>query len=248
MTSACDDTQLAPIAYLMTHFPAVSHTFIADEIRALEDRGTRVIPFSINSPREVDEKSVAGSGWSARTTYLKQMPRHRMLARFVGTVLRHPSVLLIAARSGGFDLRAHVWRVFHLVEATVLADGMRRHGCRHVHAHFGQTPATVAWFATEVGNRTRRRGEPTLTWSTTIHGWHEFANVDAANLRQKVAAATFIVCISDFTRSQLLRIAAPADWPKLHVVRCGIDLDKFTTRQPRPVARASSPATRTRTT
>ena len=52
----------------------------------------------------------------------------------------------------------------------------------------------------------------------------------------KAAAARFVLCISDFTRSQLCRVSDPAYWGKFHVVRCGIDLDAFPQRAPRPMA------------
>ena len=52
-------------------------------------------------------------------------------------------------------------------------------------------------------------GEP-WSWSVTIHGWHEFVNEREASLRQKVARGrSFVVCISDYTRSQLMRISLP---------------------------------------
>ena len=43
----------------------------------------------------------------------------------------------------------------------------------------------------------------------------------------KIEHAKFIVCISDFCRSQLMRIAAPEHWDKMHVVRLGVDPDVF---------------------
>ena len=45
--------------------------------------------------------------------------------------------------------------------------------------------------------------------------------------------ADLVVCISDFTRAQLMRIAEPEDWSKISIVRCGIDFDAFPVRAPR---------------
>ena len=52
----------------------------------------------------------------------------------------------------------------------------------------------------------------------------------------KAASAAFVVCISDFTKSQLCRITHPQYWDRFHVVRCGIDLDKFAFRGGRALA------------
>ena len=42
-------------------------------------------------------------------------------------------------------------------------------------------------------------------------------------LREKIHHASFIVAISQFTRSQLYRWAASDDWHKIHVIHCGLD-------------------------
>jgi glycosyltransferase involved in cell wall biosynthesis len=122
----------------------------------------------------------------------------------------------------------------YVLEAIVVLQHCRKNQIRHLHAHLGQTPAAVAWFVTEIGNRWP--GEAgTWTWSVTIHGWHEFVNEREFALADKIAAATFVVGISDFTRSQLLRIGDPTTWSKMQVVRCGLDLTKhpFAERPPR---------------
>jgi glycosyltransferase involved in cell wall biosynthesis len=57
----------------------------------------------------------------------------------------------------------------------------------------------------------------------TVHGSNEFYDVARERLAEKVAAARFVVCVSDFTRSQLMRTVAEEHWPKLRVVHCGVD-------------------------
>jgi colanic acid/amylovoran biosynthesis glycosyltransferase len=60
-----------------------------------------------------------------------------------------------------------------------------------------------------------------------VHGPDEFYDVEKLYLRQKVQNAKFIFCISDFCRSQLMRLVDPIHWDKMHVVRQGIDPDVF---------------------
>ncbi|MDO8361983.1 MAG: glycosyltransferase family 4 protein [Actinomycetota bacterium] len=220
-----------PITYVATHFPAVSHTFIADEIDALEHLGVEVRVVSINTVSDADRQADT-RGRHRHTTYLKATARWRVVVAVAATMLRHPSVLAIPLRSGPPGLRPRLWRCFHLAEGILVFRAMRRSGSTHVHAHFGQTPASIAWYAVEVAHRHRHCAE--YRWSATIHGWHEFVDESEAQLRQKVASASFVACISDFTRAQLMRISEPADWPKLHVVRCGIDVTRFTLREHEP--------------
>ncbi|MEO7371364.1 MAG: hypothetical protein ABIZ69_10890, partial [Ilumatobacteraceae bacterium] len=200
-----------PVTYLVTQIPAISHTFIADEIIHLERNGWQVRTIAINPPTGVDEHNPSDQMWMRRTLYLKLLPRLRASMTVLRHVVRHPSIVLLPLRLGGFDVRSYVWRYFYLAEAILVADAMHGWGSHHVHAHYGQSPASVAWFASEVGNRVFP-GSTAWTWSMTVHGWHEFVNEEAANLKEKLAAASFVVAISDFTRSQLFRIADPDHW------------------------------------
>jgi len=70
-------------------------------------------------------------------------------------------------------------------------------------------------------------------WSLTIHGFQDFVDEKIARLDLKAASATFVICVSDFTRSQLCRITPPRLWDRYQVVRCGIDLNQFPFRADR---------------
>ncbi|HEX7096132.1 MAG TPA: glycosyltransferase [Acidimicrobiales bacterium] len=228
------------IGYLATHYPSVSHSFILREVLALRDLGVSIEPMAINPAPEDDVLTDVDRAERRRTFYVKAQSKRRIAAAMLSALRKRPIGVLatagVAVRSAGFDLKAGLWRLFQLVEAVIVWQHCERVGVRHIHAHFGQVPATVAWFTAELGNRLDPDGEP-WTWSVTIHGWHEFVNEREAALRQKVHAASFVVCISDYTRSQLMRIAHPDDWHKLRVVRCGIDTTAFAQREPRPIGK-----------
>ena len=87
-------------------------------------------------------------------------------------------------------------------------------------------------YAAEVATRVDGRDDD-VTWSYTVHGYHDFTNEREIRLDLKTASASMVVCISDFIASQVMRLASPEDWPKVHVVRCGIALDRFPMRVPR---------------
>src|ERR1700722_14718772 len=46
--------------------------------------------------------------------------------------------------------------------------------------------------------------------------------------RQKLERGRFVICISDFARSQLIALGDADAWEKLHVVHCGVPLERFT--------------------
>jgi glycosyltransferase involved in cell wall biosynthesis len=220
----------APIAYVMTHYPRVALTYISGEIDALEARGLTILPFAMNAPAAEDLGSDDLRRRSARTVYLKSqwVPA---IAALAAQWFRHPvgmtRLCATAVKSARLDLGLLVRRMAHLVEAALLARDCRRRGVRHLHAHFGQAPATLAWFASEMLRQDR---DAAVGWSFTIHGFQDFVDDAVARLDLKAASASFVVCVSDFTRSQLCRITSPDLWDRFAVVRCGIDLANFPRR------------------
>jgi glycosyltransferase involved in cell wall biosynthesis len=137
-----------------------------------------------------------------------------------------------AIRSARSDLGLIARRLAHLGYAAATARYCRERQIRHLHAHFGLAPATIAWFACEILNFDR---DAACTWSFTIHGFQDFVDEAMARLDLKAASASFVICVSDFTKSQLCRVADPLYWERFRVVRCGIDLDAFPLRKPRPM-------------
>ena len=129
------------------------------------------------------------------------------------------------------DLDLMLRRIAHFCYASLTAKHCRANNIRHLHAHFGQTPATIAWLACEILNRT---SDKKTSWSFTIHGFQDFVDDAVARLDLKAASAAFIICISDYTKSQLCRVTDPQFWNRYRVIRCGIDLTAFPMRTEMP--------------
>ena len=102
----------------------------------------------------------------------------------------------------------------YLVEAAYLAERLRAKRIEHLHNHIGEGSASVAMLASLLSN---------IPFSMTIHGPSEFDRPTWLALGEKIHRATFTVAVSEFTRSQLYRWSDPTDWPKIHVVHCGLD-------------------------
>ena len=221
------------VAYVMTHYPRTALTFIALEIRELERAGGHVTPIAVNAPTEEDLASDEAQRASRATSYLKAQGPLALVTSLVRTWLRHPIEMMalgrLAVTSARFDLPLVARRLVHLAYACWSWNAVADRGVRHFHAHFGQTPATVAWFAASIGSFS---SGDSCTWSFTIHGFQDFADERVSRLDLKVKSASFVVCVSDFTRAQLCRVTDPATWDRYKVVRCGIDLDAFPFRPP----------------
>jgi colanic acid/amylovoran biosynthesis glycosyltransferase len=221
------------IAYVMTHYPRVTQTFIADEIAGLRAAGHTVVTIALNPPTGWDAEQPDAAG----TLYLKALPKRRVLSVMARAAREAPGpfakVLADALRTAGTDAAKLSKRLFHFVEAICTWDHATAAGATHIHAHFGNTPSTVAMWAAEYA---RRRGEGPARWSFSYHSASEMYDTAWMLNRAKAASADVVVCVSDQTRSNLLRTSDPADWPKVQVVRLGLDLDDFAYREPPPPA------------
>ncbi|MBB4640961.1 glycosyltransferase family 4 protein [Rhizorhapis suberifaciens] len=205
------------IAYLTNVYPKVSHSFIRREIAALERQGFDVHRFSIRTSGETlpdpDDQSEA-----TRTAVLLDGPRMRLFSALLWQSLRHPvrfaKTLALAVGSGLRGQAGIVRSAAYLVEACLLVRMLQNASIRHVHVHFGTNPAAVARLANKLAG---------ITYSMTLHGPDEFDAPASLLLAEKIAGASFVVAVSDFGRGQLMRWAHIADWPKIKVVRCGLD-------------------------
>lgn len=215
----------------MTHYPRVAQTFIAGEIDAVEDAGVAIRCFAMNPPEAGELAAPGARERAARTLYLKPSPL-RAVGALLALLMRHPAgvakVFAQAVASAGGSPGRTLRRIAHLLQAARLAQEVNWQGIDHLHAHFGLAPATIAWLASSL---TRFTGRP-IGFSFTIHGFHDFADIAEARLDLKARDASAVVCISDFTRSQLCLLTEPALWSKFHVLRCGVDLSKLTYRAP----------------
>jgi colanic acid/amylovoran biosynthesis glycosyltransferase len=211
------------LAYLLSIYPAISHTFFLNEIAALRSLGFAIDVASINRPERAPGHASALEANERETTfYIKAMSPARILLVLLKILFRHPQVVLRGLRTAlsidGWNLPATGYALFYLAEALLLGDWLRQRGHRHLHIHFGGPVATVGMLASTAWQ---------FSYSLMIHGPEEFYNVEKFYLRRKVERAQFVLCISDYCRSQVMKVCDPAHWTKLHVVRLGVDLRIF---------------------
>jgi len=206
-----------PLAYLVSRYPAISHTFILREIAHLRTLGYQIHTASINAPDRSLETMDATERTEAEQTYgVKQHGAAGALAALGYWALHAPSALL---KTWGASRRFGLVKgLAYTVEAAMVARWMQRQSLAHLHVHFGNAGASVGVLVKQLTG---------CHLSYTIHGPDEFDDVPGQQLAFKMHAADAIVCISQFARSQLMRISSPADWPKFTVCRLGVDASVF---------------------
>ena len=211
------------LAYLISRYPAISHTFILREIRLLRGRDLEIDVASINGPDREDEKLTTQElEEKNRTYYVKRQAGKDILPAHFKAILRGPLRYLkglgLALSLGGADLKQIVYGGFYFAEAVLLGEWMAKKGIRHVHIHFANPAALVGLLASRIFG---------ITYSLTVHGPTEFFDVTKERLAEKIGGALFVVCISDFAKSQLMKVVRWEDWQKLEVIPLGVELDKY---------------------
>ena len=118
----------------------------------------------------------------------------------------------------GPGMRAALYQLFYFLEATVLARHLTAQGVTHLHNHFAQASGTVALLAARLAG---------IPFSFTLHGPADFTDPKLWRLDAKIADAVFVSCISHYCRSQGMLVSPVADWPKLHIVHCGVEPARY---------------------
>ena len=210
------------IAYLVSQYPAPSHTFVRREIAALRARGVDIRTFSIRAPSAEEKASKQDRAAFESTVYLLPISFRTFVSSHAAALFRRPrayfAAIGLALRHRAPGLRALLWSMFHFAEAIVLARELERERIDHLHNHFANAGATVGLIAARFLR---------LPWSLTLHGISETDYPAGLLLGDKIAFARFVACVSWFGRAQAMRITNPELWPKLSIVRCGLDLDEI---------------------
>ncbi|WP_121629065.1 glycosyltransferase [Tropicibacter alexandrii] len=176
------------IAYVLKRFPRFSETFILNELLAHEAAGAEVHVFSLRRPPD-EPRHARLADLKAQVTYLDGLK---------GAQCADPG------DSALFSGKTDAQRARLLAQANAIAEAARGLRVTHLHAHFGSDATTAALLAAR---------KMCGTFSYTAHArdiWHTCVSpqADAAMRRAKLAAAAFVVTVSD-SNARHLRSFAP---------------------------------------
>ncbi len=216
------------LAYVLNTYPQPSHSFIRRELRALEREGAEVVRLAMRRA-QADLPDPQDREEAAATEYVLERGAAGLALALVRVVLVSPvrfgAALRLAVRMGRASPRGVARHLVYLAEAAHVARRCAREGVQHMHAHFGTNSASVALLANALGGP---------GFSLTVHGPEEFDAPAALSLPLKLRRAAFAVGVSQFGRAQLCRWADFDAWPRLHVVRCGVEPAGFADPAPFP--------------
>jgi glycosyltransferase involved in cell wall biosynthesis len=201
------------VAYLSPAMPALSETFVYEELRALERQGISVVPFSVRKPatpvpaQEALAKRVthlyAGGPMAVVLGGLARLPVH-------GTRVGKALQFLVSDIWECGPLRLASWKLgYQFFAASTLAARLRQRRCAHLHVHFAHVPTQIAMYASALSG---------VPFTVMAHANDIFD--DGILLQKKAARAKRMLTISEFNRRYLQSLGIPPE--QLAVVRCGV--------------------------
>ncbi len=218
------------IAYLLSEYPTLGHTYLLREVRELREFGWDIQTISIRQPGpRPSALSAAEQAERDVTWYILGSGPLEFLRANIVTFATRPGRyfrgFVAACKIGRTHPHTVARGLAYFMEAVLAGYRLRQAGIEHVHSVY---TTTVALIMTKVFD---------IRLSMTIHGPSEFFDAEGFRIREKVAAAELVSAISYFCRSQIMLWSSPSDWHKIEVAPLGIDISGWqpATFRERPV-------------
>ncbi|MDP3791013.1 MAG: glycosyltransferase [Candidatus Omnitrophota bacterium] len=204
------------ILYILDIFPAVSETFILNEILELERRGYEVVVFARR--REDSTPHGIACKLKAKVVYLPDahgVKSTSLIISHIKMLFLHP---INYTRTLRFALKrrytGHLW--FFKV-SCYYADMARKYKFAHIHSHFAAVASCYAMYISKLLCR---------HFTFTIHGWYDLYEGPPDDLSDRINEAKKVITISEYNKRYLIEKfdAIPG---KIEVIHSGIDLSYF---------------------
>ena len=207
------------LSVLVDHFPALSETFVLNEILAL-----RVIGHDVHVESAAWAAARAEAPRDLAVSCLEDDSHRDQLRDLAWLVVRHPRACvqdLVARRRWRREERVRPLRVI-----APMVRRIARRRTEHLHAHFA---AGVALDALRIE---RILGIP---YSVTAHAYDIYQQ--PRNLHEKLSRARVATGECEYSVADLRAAAGPDAAGRVHVVPMGVDHDRFKRTRPLPQGR-----------
>ncbi len=201
-----------PIAYLAAQMPALSETFVYEELWGLRRLGVKIVPVSVRRPGQPahGQEELArqvqylyeGAKWRLVFEGLWNLPRFKGSAKALGW--------LVADLWECGPFRLATWKLgYQLLAAVRLAGILDGEKCTHLHVHFANAPTQIGMYAASLAG---------IPFTFTAHANDIFEH--GVLLKTKATRSAMMLTISDYNRRYLEgRGVEPT---KLTLIRCGV--------------------------
>lgn len=211
------------IAYLAPEIPALSATFVYQEVLLLKKLGVEIKPVSIHRP---DNKAVNDElkVLETDTFYLYEQSFFKTAILNIVLFLSSPIKYFLVFKMAFLDalkvgVTTHIGKglLYRFVIAAGLVAFLRKNNINHIHSNFAHIPTDIAMYAAKLAG---------ITFSFISHANDLFER--GWLLKEKVARAKFAITISEYNKRFL--VEQGADEEKIEVIHCGVDSENFSVR------------------
>jgi glycosyltransferase involved in cell wall biosynthesis len=211
------------IAYLAPEIPALSATFVYNEILQLEQMGAEVLPFSVHRPfSEVTNNKL--DDLKRKVIHIYERSKLSVLWSHIRILIKHPrnywatlKIIVADMLQQGLFTRNALALAFRFFYAGFVADVLIENKSQHLHVHFAHVPTDIAMYAASLSG---------ITFSVMAHANDLFER--GWLLKQKVERSAFFATISEFNIGYLAE--NEVDTGKVCIIRCGVTPDQFSPR------------------
>ncbi|HEX8990637.1 MAG TPA: glycosyltransferase, partial [Anaerolineales bacterium] len=208
------------IAYVIKRFPHLSETFILHEVLELERQGLPLRIFSLLEP--TGKINGAAKEVRAQVEYLPRrfpLGTWKLLQAAARQLRKRPRRFLAACLDALIRFH-HLATPGHLLMAAFVAEQAEAEGITHLHAHYANTPTTIARLVHEFTG---------IPYSFTAHAKDIYLS-QKISLAYKMADARFVVTCTEYNHQYLASVAGPARTVPIHRIYHGLDLRAFPSR------------------
>lgn len=214
------------LMYLAPEVPALSATFVYNEILALKALGYPISIVSVHKPENSIDKSTATLLGHVSNLYTENVI-HKLFCLFK-IILNKPQQFFSALRllirdilSIGLFSRNSLGLCYRFFASTSLAVKIIENDIQHLHVHFAHVPTDIAMYAAKLTN---------IEFSIMAHANDIFQR--GWLLKEKIERCKFFATISEYNQQYLSQFTKTKD--KLKIIHCGVDQHKFITRKQQP--------------
>ena len=251
--SQLEKTNVEPlkIGYVMSRFPKLTETFILYEMVAVENAGVEIEVYPLLRAKETDVKIEGASLWNKFVERFKKSagpikmhPEAKVyvdrahfypflslpilfaqLYYFFRKPLHYFGTLYTIVRANLGSANFLIGNLFIFPKAVFFAFHMQHNGISHVHAHFANHPAAVAFIIHRLSG---------IPYSFTAHGAD--LQVDQHMLCEKIKESAFTLTISEYNKKFIAEKCGVDLGKKVSVLYCGVDTNFFTPPIDKPQA------------
>ncbi len=212
-----DETE---IAYILLRFPSVTETFVAEEIRRIIGLGRQVTIYSLLPPKPGPVHPVSAE-LQPVVRYAPALYAPALWLAQLKSMFRQPKTYFRLIRTlsiqRSFSISIYLKRLVIFLKSVWLAEVMRKRQIQSIHTHFAWLSAVSAAIISALIHR---------PYTLTTHAFDIYSSKSDL-FHWTTDAADRLITISDYNKRAMLEKNPSLTASKIHVIRCGVDLDAF---------------------